>query len=65
MSDAGRNCRVPSYGSEMAVKLDLMRDLFDAIHRAICKKLAIDAEGDFAAWEYAVEAFISTFYRES
>jgi hypothetical protein len=49
----------------MAVKLDLMRDLFDAIHRAICKKLAIDAEGDVAAWEYAVEAFISTFYRES
>jgi len=49
----------------MDVKLDLMRDMFGATSRAICKKLARDEEGDFVVWKYAVEAVVSTFYGES
>ena len=49
---------MPSYLSEMDVKLDLMRDMFDAIPRAMCKRLARDMKGCF------VEAVVSTFYRE-
>ena len=49
----------------MDAKLDFMRDLFDAVYRVICKKLARDEKGDFVVHEYSVEAVVSTFYRES
>ena len=48
----------------MDIKLDLMRDLFDAIPRAICKKLARDEKRDFVVQEYGVEAVAAMFYRE-
>ena len=48
----------------MDVKLDLMRDMFDAIPGAMCKRLARDMKGCFAVQECFVEAVVSMFYRE-
>jgi hypothetical protein len=57
--------RVPSYWSEMDVKVDLLGDLLGAIPRVMCKVLARDEEGDLVVQEYIVEAVFTTFYGRS
>ena len=51
----------PHIGQTCYINPGFMSDMFDAMHRVICKELAMDTKRDFVDQECAVEASNLTF----